>query len=286
MHQTGGLGGSIPFRGFSPQRGLLLRQGNIRKRSLAGLLALSFCMFWVASSPAQKTPSGTQNQDIPDAPSAVRPPQPEPPTRVPAATPDHPSTENPPENEPPPNQNPGQSANQDSPGTPPEAPPPMPDDKTGPEGGAQERPSGQEQLYKFKITTNEVIVPVRVTDPSNSRIDGLLPKDFSVYEDGKKQTMNFFTSDPVALSAAVIIDLGLPDVAVQRVNQTFPALESSFSQFDEVSLYTYSSAVSRQTEFGSASRQLTATLNGLKAVRGRNNGPAVMSGPMASPGPV
>jgi VWFA-related protein len=162
----------------------------------------------------------------------------------------------------------------------------MPDDKTGPEGGAQERPSGQEQLYKFKITTNEVIVPVRVTDPSNSRIDGLLPKDFSVYEDGKKQTMNFFTSDPVALSAAVIIDLGLPDVAVQRVNQTFPALESSFSQFDEVSLYTYSSAVSRQTEFGSASRQLTATLNGLKAVRGRNNGPAVMSGPMASPGPV
>jgi VWFA-related protein len=129
-------------------------------------------------------------------------------------------------------------------------------------------------------------VPVRVTDDSNARIDGLLPKDFSVYEDGKKQTMNFFTSDPVAISAAVIIDLGLPDVAIQRVNQTFPALESAFSPFDEVSLYTYSSAVSRQTSFGSASKQLTATLDELKTVRGRNNGPAVMGGPLGPQGPT
>jgi VWFA-related protein len=247
------------------------------------LLALSFCVFAGGSSSSQQTPSASQNQGIPDAPSAVRPPQPEPPAPIPAATPDHPRTDNPPESEPPPNQNPGQSGDQNSP----EAPPPMPDAKTAPQSGAaQERPSGQDELYKFVVTTNEVIVPVRVADNSGARMDGLLPRDFSVYEDGKKQTMNFFTSDPVALSAAVIIDLGLPDVAVQRVNQTFPALESAFSQFDEVSLYTYSSAVSHQTGFGSASRQLTATLNDLKTVRGRNNGPPIMSGPMGPQGPT
>jgi VWFA-related protein len=163
----------------------------------------------------------------------------------------------------------------------------MPDAKTAPQSGAaQERTGAQDELYKFVVTTNEVIVPVRVADNSGARMDGLLPRDFTVYEDGKKQTMNFFTSDPVALSAAVIIDLGLPDVAVQRVNQTFPALESAFSQFDEVSLYTYSSAVSHQTGFGSAGRQLTATLNDLKTVRGRNNGPPVMSGPMGPQGPT
>jgi VWFA-related protein len=155
-----------------------------------------------------------------------------------------------------------------------------------PQGQSQGRASGQDELYKFVVTTNEVVVPVRVTDASGARVDGLLSRDFSVYEDGKKQTMNFFTSDPVALSAAVIIDLGLPDVAVQRINQTFPALESAFSQYDEVSLYTYSSAVSRQTDFGAASRQLTATLNDLKTVRGRNNGPPVMSGPMGPQGPT
>ncbi|MFI5069474.1 MAG: VWA domain-containing protein [Terriglobales bacterium] len=262
-----------------------MRPRKVWGRSLAGLLALLFCTFAAVYSSA-KTQSGTPNQDIPDAPSAVRPPQPEPAAPVPAATPDHPA-ENPAPTEPPPNQNSDQGGGPDARGTNPEAPPPMPGVKTVPPGGeTQAKSSGQDELYKFAITTNEVIVPVRVTDGSNARIDGLLPKDFSVYEDGKKQTMNFFTSDPVAISAAVIIDLGLPDVAIQRVNQTFPALESAFSQFDEVSLYMYSSAVSRQTSFGSASKQLTARLNELKTVRGRNNGPPVMGGPLGPQGPT
>lgn len=237
-------------------------------------------MLYALSGAAQQAPADTQKQDIPDAPSAVRPPQP---TPIPAATPDHPA-QTPPSDQPPPNENPDQNGEQNPP---PEAPPAMPPVKTVPQGGETKGQStGQDELYKFVVITNEVIVPVRVTDSSGARVDGLVHQDFSVFEDGKKQTMNFFTSDPVALSAAVIIDLGMPDVAVQRVNQTFPALESAFSQFDEVSLYTYSTAVSRQTSFGSASRQLTATLNDLKTVRGRNNGPAVTGGPMGPEGPT
>jgi len=264
----------------SIHRGFLLRRRNVLERGAAGLLLLSLCLLGAVGSSAQQASSNAQSQDIPDAPS----PQPGPPPPVPAATPDHPRTDTAPQNEAPPNQNPDQSGNE---GAPPDAPPPMPPVKTVPQGGAsQERSSAQDELYKFVVTTNEVIVPVRVTDSSGARVDGLLPRDFSVFEDGRKQTMNFFTSDPVALSAAVIIDLGLPDVAVQRVNQTFPSLESAFSQYDEVSLYTYSSAVSRQTEFGSASRQLTTTLAGLKNVRGRNNGPAITGGPMGPQGPT
>ncbi len=90
------------------------------------------------------------------------------------------------------------------------------------------------------------MVPVRVTDECGPHlVDGLLYKDFAVYEDGKKQTMNFFTSDPFALSAAVIIDLGMPDVAVQKVNQTFSAFKGAFSQYDEVGVYTYSNTAGR-----------------------------------------
>ena len=66
-------------------------------------------------------------------------------------------------------------------------------------------------------------------------VNGLLARDFAVYEDGKKQNLNFFTTDPFALSVAVIFDVGMADVAVQKVNQTFSALEGAFSQFDEVS---------------------------------------------------
>jgi VWFA-related protein len=130
------------------------------------------------------------------------------------------------------------------------------------------------------------MVPVMVKDDSGRRTSGLLPKDFSVYEDGVKQSMNFFTSDPSALSAAVIFDLGMPDSAVQKVNQTFPALEVAFSQFDEVSIYTYSSTFSKVSDFTAAVHQMIATLNALKTVSGRNNGPPVTSGPLSSQGPI
>ena len=123
---------------------------------------------------------------------------------------------------------------------------------------------------------NQVLIPVRVTDDSGGLINGLLDKDFVVYEDGKKQTLNFFTSDPFALSAAVIFDLGMPDVAVQKVNQTFSALEGAFSHYDEVALYTYSSTVGRVTDFSAVGKKLTGALDGLKSVTGSNNGPAVV----------
>ena len=150
---------------------------------------------------------------------------------------------------------------------------------------AQRTPSSDE-LYKVVANVNQVLVPVMVKDDSGRLVNGLLPRDFTVLEDGKKQNLNFFTTDPFALSAAVIFDLGMADVAVQKVNQTFSALEGAFSEFDEVSIYTYSSNVSRMADFAAVGRRLTAVLNDLKTVGGRNNGPPVTSGPMGPQGPM
>jgi VWFA-related protein len=133
---------------------------------------------------------------------------------------------------------------------------------------------------------NQVLVPVMVKDDGGRLVGGLLPKDFSVLEDGVKQKLNFFTSDPFPLSAAVIIDTGMPDIAVQKVNKTFPALQGAFSQFDEVSLYTYSSTYSKVKEFTDLGHTLTEVLNELKSVRGRNNGPPILGGPLGPQGPT
>ncbi len=159
--------------------------------------------------------------------------------------------------------------------------------KTVPAGGATaEHTSGQDELYKIVTNVNQVLVPVMVKDDSDRLVNGLLSRDFAVFEDGKKQTLNFFTTDPFALSAAVLFDTGMPDVAVQKVIQTFSALEGAFSQFDEVSLYTYSTSVSKVTDFATVGRKLNAALENLKMVTGRNNGPPVMSGPIGSQGPI
>ena len=96
-----------------------------------------------------------------------------------------------------------------------------------------------------QVTTNLVLVPVTVKDSDGRLVGGLQPKDFSVLENGQTQTLKFFTSDPFALSAAVIIDMGMPDVGLRKVQETLSALQGAFSQFDEVGIYTYSSTVGR-----------------------------------------
>lgn len=156
-----------------------------------------------------------------------------------------------------------------------------------PQGGAtQEAPDAQQQFYRLYVNTNQVMVPVTVKNDSGHLVYGLQPTDFSVYENGVRQKMNFFTSDPFALSAAVILDLGMPDADVQKVNRTFGALEGAFSQFDEVSLYTYSQSVARMTSFAQVGQRLTEALNDLELAHGRNNGPPTVDGPFGPQGPT
>jgi VWFA-related protein len=163
----------------------------------------------------------------------------------------------------------------------------MPPIQTVPPGtSTAQGSSGQQQLYKLVVQSNFVQVPVTVKDKDGRLVDGLLPKDFTVLENGKKQQLTFFTSDPFELSVAIVLDLGMPDVAVQKVNQTFPALVGAFSPYDEVALYTYSSTVSQVSDFNGASGKLTAVLNQMKTVRGHNNGPAILGGPFGPQGPT
>lgn len=155
-----------------------------------------------------------------------------------------------------------------------------------PEGGAtKEQGDSQDQLSTIIVRVNQVVIPVQVKDESGHMLGGLGPKDFTVLENGKKQTLNLFTSDPFALSVAVIIDLGMKDVDVQKVHHTFPALEGAFSQFDEVSLYTYSNTVGELSGWTAVGNQLEAALDQVEQARGQDNGPPVASGPFGPNGP-
>jgi VWFA-related protein len=159
---------------------------------------------------------------------------------------------------------------------------------TVPEGSVPTtpQPSTQDELFRLTVNVNQVIVPVRVTDESGRLVSGLLPTDFSLFEDDKKMKLNFFTSDPFALSAAVVFDLGMSDIAVQRVNETWSAMEGAFAPFDEIAIYAYSTSVTRLTDFSALSRQLDATLNQLKTKSGEVPGVPVTGGPMGPQGPV
>ena len=106
------------------------------------------------------------------------------------------------------------------------APPPMPPVKTVPAGSVpKDVETGEDVATPFKNDVNLVLVPVTVTDADGRLVGGLQPKDFYVLENGQRRSLKFFTSDPFALSAAVIIDTGMPDVGLKKVQETLSALQ-------------------------------------------------------------
>lgn len=233
--------------------------------TFAGLLCFATSSIW-----AQQGQNKPQD-NIPDAPSATRPPQPFPAPTAPAS----PSTPAPQAPEP---------TNQSTPAPEPAPASPPPAIKAVPQGGETNAPvNTRDEIYTLSTRVNFVAVPVTVKDKNTGRlVEGLLPSDFEVLENGVKQKLTYFTSDPFFLSAAVIVDLGMSDTAVKKVQQSFSALLGSFSQYDQVSLYTFSDTVGRITGFSAVNQRLSEAFNQLKNASGRNTGVPVVSGPLAS----
>jgi VWFA-related protein len=243
------------------------------------ILGLTF-LFLAGALAAQQQPD-----DIPDAPSATRPIPPPPPPSPREEAEEESKPEAPPADAP-------TSSSREMPRSAPDstdqkpASPPMPPVRTVPAGSVPRDVESGQDLYTIKRQVNMVLVPVMVKDSDGRLVGGLQPKDFSVLENGQRQTLKFFTSDPFALSVAVVIDTGMAEVGLKKVQDTLSALQGAFSQFDEVGIYTYSTTVGRVSDFTGTGKQLTAVLNEVKAYSGASNGVPVTSGPLGPQGPI
>jgi VWFA-related protein len=238
-------------------------QGKPRKGMLAGTCAILLLLAIMTAASAQSAPqTGTQ-------PKAG---QEEPPT----ATNQQPSVPDAP------------SATRPSPfGIPPGRPPaeaPAPDIREVPPGSAPDvGGSGRDELFRLVKNVNFVFVPVTVKDDNGHLVEGLLRRDFEVRDDGQDQKITFFTSDPFPLSAAVVLDLGMPDTVLEKVKETLPALVGAFGQFDEVGVYTYGNTVQRVQDFNANFDRLSASIHKIRRdATGRTGGVPVVGGPLGS----
>ncbi|MFZ0706532.1 MAG: VWA domain-containing protein [Candidatus Korobacteraceae bacterium] len=165
----------------------------------------------------------------------------------------------------------------------PQPPPPGSQEiKTIPPGQASTAPgSGVDELYKLIVRVNFVSVPVTVKDHDGHLVEGLLQKDFSIYEDDIPQKITFFTSDPFPLSTALVIDVGLPETTLKKVSQTYSALTGAFGPFDNTAVFTYGNSVTKQSDFGNAQR-VNIALNRIRDLTGDTPGPQQLGGPFGS----
>jgi VWFA-related protein len=142
------------------------------------------------------------------------------------------------------------------------------------------------QDFQIRTRVDLVVVPVTVRASGDKLVNGLKKEDFIVFEDGRRQTVTNFTSDPVPLSAAIVLDTGLAAEALEKVQQTFPALAGAFSEFDEVAAYRFDKDVVKLIDFTKNQEALQSALNPVRNIKPDTPQSMLRGGPFSTIGPV
>ena len=167
--------------------------------------------------------------------------------------------------------------------TPPAAPPAS---SEAVQQGPPEIPAAGQAVYRLPtVNVNFVPVPVTVRDSKHNLVAGLTWRDFQVFENGTQQRISFFTTDPLPLSVAFVIDQSVPADTMKKVNESLAAIAGAFSPSDEIALFTYNKFVEEPTTFTAAQgARLPAVISRIKAP-GRDMGAGYEGGPLAN-GPI
>ena len=132
----------------------------------------------------------------------------------------------------------------------------------------------------INIPVNEVLVPVTVRDKKGALVPSLDWRSFRVFEDGVRQKIVFFTTDPFPLSVAFVVDQSLPSDIMSRVNESLGAVTGAFTPADTVAVFAYNSSPTQITDFtGAQGNRLPVALASAKAP-GRDMGVVAPGGPM------
>jgi Ca-activated chloride channel homolog len=122
----------------------------------------------------------------------------------------------------------------------------------------------------IQVQVNEVIVPVTVTDDKGRFVSDLEQKDFSVFDEGKEQQIQFFTrerSQPVVVG--FLIDLSnssrlhwknYQDAAIELVQNLIPGDNPKFSGY----LIGYSNSADLLIDTGTDPEPMVAKLQKMK----------------------
>ena len=156
-----------------------------------------------------------------------------------------------------------------------------PQGSTPPQQEAPEIPAaGQAPTMTLVIPVNEVLVPVTVRDKKGALVPALNWRQFRVFDNGVRQHITFFTSDPYPLSVAFVVDQSLPADVMNKVNQSLAAVTGAFGPADTVAVFGYNSTATMISDFTAAQgARLNAALVQARAP-GRDMGVVAPGGPM------
>ncbi len=138
-------------------------------------------------------------------------------------------------------------------------PPPAP-----PAAPQQSSPAQRPVAPPIVVRTPVVIVPVTVKDSHGQLVGDLTADDFRILADNVEQKVATFSSDPVPLSAVILIDNDLEQRQYARVEKSLTDISASFGPSDETALVLYDEFPEVVSDFSFNNDALFTTLKRLE----------------------
>ena len=156
--------------------------------------------------------------------------------------------------------------------------------ETHPDDGQQPQlPAAGQGAKMFTLagpTVNFVQIPFTVKDSKGQLVPAITWRDVRVYENGLRQQLSLFTSDPFPLSVALVIDQSVTFDTMEKINNALAALQGAFTPYDQVAVFTYNNGPQMRTDFTAAQSARLAAV--LEQSKGTGREPAMgLGGPLA-----
>jgi VWFA-related protein len=154
-------------------------------------------------------------------------------------------------------------------------------DNAPPPSQEQQAPADQEPLQTFKAQVNVVNLFFNVKDKHGMLIPTLTKDDFQVMEDGKPQTIKYFSAESnQPLTLGIMIDTSASQMRVLDIEQTSCAefLRTVLRPKDLAFVINFDVDVDLDQDFTNNIRDLTRALNKMQINAGMGGGPPGLGG--------
>ncbi|HXE08362.1 MAG TPA: VWA domain-containing protein [Acidobacteriaceae bacterium] len=100
----------------------------------------------------------------------------------------------------------------------------------------------------------EVNIPFTVKDAKGQMVPNIRPAEIQVFENGRMMRIVKFVDEGEGqpLAVAIVIDQSMGKEQMDTVNAALGALQSAFSRYDEIAVFTYNKSTKQVTEFTGA----------------------------------